>query len=56
MVMRFHEKILAAAAAAVITLPVATDAKKEAAAAQVNLAYSIGVQAYLYGHPIMDLY
>jgi hypothetical protein len=32
------------------------EAKKEAAAAQENLAYALGVQAYLYGQPLMDLY
>jgi hypothetical protein len=32
------------------------EAKKETAAAQENLAYALGVQAYLYGQPIMDLY
>jgi hypothetical protein len=34
----------------------ADDANKEAAEAQENIAYSLGVQAYLYGQPIMDLY
>ena len=32
------------------------DQKADAAAAQENLAYAIGVQAYLYGQPMMDLY
>jgi hypothetical protein len=32
------------------------EAKKEAAVAQENLAYAVGVQAYLYGQPLMDLY
>jgi hypothetical protein len=32
------------------------EAKKDAAAAQENIAYALGIQAYLYGQPIMDLY
>ena len=32
------------------------DAKSNAATAQENLAYTVGVQAYIYGQPIMDLY
>ena len=32
------------------------DAKSDVATAQENLAYTVGVQAYLYGQPIMDLY
>ncbi len=28
----------------------------DAAVAQENLAYAVGVQAYLYGQPLMDLY
>ena len=35
---------------------VQADAQSDAAAAQENLAYTVGVQAYLYGQPIMDLY
>jgi hypothetical protein len=31
-------------------------AKQETAAAQENLAYALGIQAYIYGQPIMDLY
>jgi hypothetical protein len=31
-------------------------AKKQASSAQENLAYTLGVQAYIYGQPIMDLY
>ena len=32
------------------------DAKSDVATAQENLAYTVGVQAYIYGQPIMDLY
>ncbi len=31
-------------------------AAADAAIAQENLAYAVGVQAYLYGQPLMDLY
>jgi hypothetical protein len=39
-----------------VTPSLAADAKKEAAEAQEELAYALGVQGYLYGQPIMDLY
>jgi hypothetical protein len=39
-----------------VVTPVLGDAKTDAAEAQEELAYALGVQAYLYGQPIMDLY
>jgi hypothetical protein len=50
-------KIAATSFAALLFLvaPVLADTKKEADP-QEELAYALGVQAYLYGQPIMDLY
>ena len=39
-----------------VTPVFAAVAKKDAAVAQENLAYAVGVQAYLYGQALMDLY